>query len=165
MKISLIAAIDKNNLIGQNNQLPWHLPEDLQRFKALTLNKPILMGRKTYESIGKPLPQRRNIVLTHNKSLAIEGCDIVHSFSEATKLVSDAPELMVIGGRSLYEHAITCCQTMYLTIIQASFTGDTYFPAWNEREWLTAKKEVRQTERYLCYEFVQLERRRVYQHG
>ena len=135
MIISLIAAMDRNRLIGNRNQLPWHLPADLAHFKKITLNKPILMGRKTYESIGRPLPGRQNIVLTHNRSLNIEGVTVVNSLEEAIESLKDASELMVIGGSTLYELALPQAQRMYLTYVDGEFEGDAWFPEFDENEW------------------------------
>lgn len=127
--------MDRNRLIGNRNQLPWHLPADLAHFKKITLNKPILMGRKTYESIGRPLPGRQNIVLTHNRSLNIEGVTVVNSLEEAIESLKDASELMVIGGSTLYELALPQAQRMYLTYVDGEFEGDAWFPEFDENEW------------------------------
>jgi dihydrofolate reductase len=134
-KISIICALAKNYVIGYKNQLPWHLPADLKHFKELTLGKPIIMGRKTFISIGKPLPQRRNIIITRDKNLIIPGCEIVHSLKEALTLTKASEEIMIIGGANIFAQALPCANRMYLTIIQHDFVGDVYFPKWNVQEW------------------------------
>ena len=115
--LSIIAAMDKNRLIGDNNSLPWHLPADLAFFKRTTLGKPILMGRKTYESIGKPLPGRRNIIISREPAYHAPGCDTVNSIQAALKLVEDEPEAMLIGGASLYQQTLELAETLYITEI------------------------------------------------
>ena len=158
MKISLIAAMDQNGLIGANNGLPWHLSEDLKHFKRITMGKPVLMGRKTYESIGRPLPGRQNIVLTTNQTLIIEGCDVVHSFTRAIELVNDCAEIMIIGGSTIYELIFPQATHMYLTLIHASYEGDTYFPKWERSEWSLIERDPHTTEEGLNYEFTVFER-------
>lgn len=133
-KITLISAMDVNRLIGSNNQLPWHLPEDLQHFREKTLNKPIIMGRKTYESIGRPLPQRQNIIVS-NDPLFIpaptSNCHVVSSIEDALLLFPDYDEIFIIGGSSIYEQTISIASHLCLTIINSQFEGDKYFPDWN----------------------------------
>lgn len=106
MIITLIAAMDKNRLIGRNNELPWHLPADLAHFKSITLGKPIVMGRRTFDSIGKPLPHRRNIVITQQKNLIIEGCDIFYSLDDALSALTKEPEVIIIGGARIFKEAL-----------------------------------------------------------
>lgn len=134
-KISIICALAKNFVIGNKNQLPWHLPADLRHFKELTLGKPIIMGRKTFESIGKPLPQRRNIIITHNTNFNFSGCEAVHSLEEALTLAKNDNEIMIIGGANIFAQALPLARRMYLTILDQDFEGDAYFPKWNEQEW------------------------------
>lgn len=134
MMISLIAAMDNNRLIGKDNDLPWHLPADLQHFKAITMSKPILMGRKTYDSIGRPLPGRQNIVLTRGDA-EIEGVTVVNSIDEAIAAAADAEEVMVIGGSSIYELVLPKVQRMYLSFVDGEFDGDAWFPEFDESEW------------------------------
>jgi len=133
--LSLIVAMDENRLIGSDNQLPWHLPADLAFFKRTTLGKPIIMGRKTYESIGRPLPGRRNIVITRDTEFSAEGCEIVNDIDAALCSCSDHDELMLIGGASLYEQTIDRSSCMYITRIHHSFEGDTWFPEFNSAQW------------------------------
>lgn len=141
MKISLIVAKSKNNVIGNNNQLPWHLPADLAHFKSITMGKPIIMGRKTYDSIGKPLPGRRNIIISRNKKLKLAGCDVFHSIDDALNAVKTEQEVMIIGGANLYLQALSRANTIYLTVIDAEFSGDTFFPELNNNEWKLTLEE------------------------
>jgi dihydrofolate reductase len=141
MQISLIAAMDRKRVIGRGNQLPWHLPADLKHFKALTMGKPILMGRKTYASIGKPLPGRVNIILTHDENFQAEGCIVAHSLAEAHSTAGKIEELMVIGGSQLFEQALPLAKCMYLTFIDSDIPGDTFFPAWDSTEWQEISRE------------------------
>ena len=133
--LSLIVAMDSNRLIGANNGLPWHLPADLALFKRVTLGKPVLMGRKTQQSIGRPLPGRRNIVISRNPDFRAEGCELALGLDEALRLAADAEEVMLIGGASLYRQAMPRVGQMYITRIHHQFTGDTWFPEFDEDEW------------------------------
>jgi len=141
MKLSLIAAMDTNRVIGIDNTLPWHLPADLKHFKSVTMGKPILMGRKTYESIGKPLPGRENIVLSRQTKFSAEGCIVVRSLEAALAYADDelnAEELMVIGGAQLYETMLAVADRLYLTQVDTSDTRQgqlAYFPEINRCEW------------------------------
>jgi dihydrofolate reductase len=141
MRISLIAAMDRNRVIGHDNDLPWHLPSDLQWFKKNTLGKPILMGRKTFDSIGRPLPGRANIVLTRDTTFQADGCVVVHNVDEALKTASDyvsdidKGEVVVIGGGQLFEMLIDVADRLYLTRIDADFEGDTFFPKIELADW------------------------------
>lgn len=133
--ISLIAAMTPERVIGLEGRMPWHLPADLRWFKENTLNKPVIMGRATWDSIGKPLPQRHNIVITRQKGLILSGATIVHSLEQALELVPHEPEVMIIGGGQLYAQAVPLAQRLYLTTVQAQLMGDTFFPAVNFQEW------------------------------
>ena len=135
MKISIIVAAATNNVIGRDGELPWRLPEDLKRFKQLTIGKPVIMGRLTYESIGKPLPDRRNIVLSARKGLNIEGCEVVDTPDAAIRLAGGAEEVMVIGGGGVYSQMLPMADRIYMTRIDATFDGDTFFPELNDDEW------------------------------
>ena len=128
MKISIVAAMGHGRVIGSENQMPWHLPADLKHFKAVTMGKPVVMGRKTYESIGKPLPGRRNVVVSRQQDLKIPGCDVVMSFDAILDLLHKQPEVMVIGGGSIYEQAMLRASRMYLTFIDTNVKGVTFFP-------------------------------------
>ncbi|MCZ6559577.1 MAG: type 3 dihydrofolate reductase, partial [Gammaproteobacteria bacterium] len=135
MKISLILAMGRNRVIGRDNQLPWHLPADLAHFKATTMGKPILMGRKTWESIGKALPGRKNIVLTGQAGYTTDGATVVNSIDEAIAACESAEELMVIGGAGVYQAFLPRAQKIYLTQIDNDIEGDTFFPQLDEQEW------------------------------
>ncbi len=132
MIISMIAAMANNRIIGKDNQMPWHLPADFAWFKRCTMGKPVVMGRKTYESIGRPLPGRTNIVISRDASLEIEGVVTVTSIDEALKAAGSVEEVMIIGGGSIYEHCLPMADKLYLTFIEAEVDGDTQFPAWGE---------------------------------
>ena len=140
-EISLICAMDKNRLIGNNNQLPWHLPADLQLFKKTTLGKPIIMGRKTFDSIGKALPDRQNIVVTRSDDWQADKVDVASSIDEALSLASPAKEVMLIGGASLYEQTLLRASHLYLTLIDNSFEGDTWFPEIDFENWKIASQQ------------------------
>lgn len=148
MKLSIIAAMSQNHVIGKNNALPWHLPADLKRFKAITLNKPIIMGRKTWDSLGKPLPLRENIVITRNQNLHIEGCHIAHSlqaaisYAHAFNTQNHLDEIIVIGGAEIFAQALREATHLYLTIIEYNFSGDSFFPQFNHAEWKQTFEET-----------------------
>lgn len=139
--LSIISAMDNNRLIGNNNALPWHLPADLAFFKKTTLNKPILMGRKTYESIGRPLPGRRNIIISRDPAYHQDGCETVASIDEALRLVEDQAEAMLIGGASLYSQTLQRAQTLYITEIHEQFEGDAWFPEIDKTRWKECWRE------------------------
>ena len=144
MSIKLICAISKNNVIGRENNLPWNIQEDLKRFKELTINNIIVMGRKTYESIGRPLPNRRNIVLSNNSDLRIENVEVVNSSQEILDLYNknmDEKDLYIIGGTYIYELFLNNCEYLYLTYIDKEFEGDAYFPKINWQEWELINEE------------------------
>lgn len=160
MKLSIIAALSENYVIGKDNQLPWHLPADLKRFKKITWGKPILMGRKTYESIGRPLPGRRNIIVTRNPDFQAEGCEIVHSLDQGLSLVRDSAEVMVIGGAELFAQALPRASCMYLTVIHQHIEGDCFFPRWDAKQWREVERAdfVADSKSHQGYSFVVLER-------
>lgn len=135
MDVSIIVAIAENNVIGNNNQLIWHIPGDLKRFKALTMGHHIIMGRKTWESIGRALPGRTSVVVTHNKNYQAEGAQVVHSLDEAIKFASADSEVFIIGGGELYKQALPLANKLYLTRVHRSYEGDVSFPAINLNEW------------------------------
>lgn len=159
MKISIIVAKALGEVIGVNNQLPWHLPDDLKKFKVLTWGKPILMGRKTYESIGRPLPGRTNIVLTHDIAYLAPGCVVVSSLEQALKAAEQFEELMVIGGAKIYELCLPYVTKLYITQIEKVVEGDAKFPSidlsnWNEiaRETVLPNEHNDFVYHYLQYE-------------
>src|SRR5262245_37247505 len=135
MTVSFVVAVAENRVMGADNRLPWHLPADLKRFKALTLGKPIVMGRKTYDSIGRALPGRTNIVVSRQPGLALEGCIVVSSLAAALAAAGDAPEIMVIGGGALFHEALPLAQRIYLTRVHAAVAGDILFPQLDPAEW------------------------------
>ncbi len=139
--ISLIAAIDENRLIGNANHLPWHLPADLRHFKALTLDKPIVMGRKTWESLPGLLPRRTHIVLTRDPAYRAIGCLLAASPAEAIDKAGAVAEIMVVGGASIYRQLLPLAQRMYLTLIHGRFQGDAFFPAWNSQQWTEVQRD------------------------
>ncbi len=141
MRISLIAAIAENGVIGSNGKIPWQLPRDLARFRALTLGKPIVMGRATHESIGRPLDGRHNIVVTRRANYAAPGCTVVHSPEEAIAAAEDAPEIVVIGGEAIYRALLPRAMRLYLTFVGAPFAGDAHFPDVVSAEWREASSE------------------------
>lgn len=140
-ELSLIVAMDDNRLIGSNNGLPWQLPADLAFFKRTTMGKPIVMGRKTFVSIGRPLPGRRNIVITRDSSFSAQGCEIVNGIQQALSLCSDMEEIMLIGGASLYQQTIDQATRLYITRIHHSFEGDTWFPEFDLNDWKQVNRE------------------------
>ncbi len=135
MIISLVAAAGNNNVIGGNNKLLWKMPTDMKFFKDLTTGHTVIMGRKTYQSFGRPLPHRRNIIVTRDKNFAMEGCEVVHSLHEALKLADGEKEVFIIGGANIYEQSMAIANKIYLTRIFGNFEGDSYFPAINEKDW------------------------------
>ena len=144
-RLSILAAVARNGVIGRDNALPWHLPGDLKRFKALTLGHPVVMGRKTFESIlaanGKPLPGRENIVVTRARDYAAAGCRVVHSL-EAALACADGAEAFVIGGAEIYVLALPLAERLYLTEIDADFEGDARFPRYDRGDWVEVAREA-----------------------
>ena len=135
MKISIVVAMAANRVIGNDNRLPWHLPADLKHFRETTMGKPILMGRKTWESIGRPLPGRTSIVITRDEGYAAPGCVVVHSIEAALQAAGAQDEAMVIGGADLYRQLLAHADTIYLTLVHHDFEGDTRFPRLDEAGW------------------------------
>ena len=156
MKIAMIAAMANNRVIGKDNQMPWHLPEDLRHFKAMTLGKPVVMGRKTYESIGRPLPGRHNIVISRQADLIIDGVTTVTSFDDAKLAAGDCEELVIMGGGQLYEMLLSQADILYLTEIALDVEGDTYFPEWNDGSWQEVSRDVAKNDNDLEYSFIKL---------
>ena len=135
MKISLIVAMDKNNLIGASNKIPWHIPGELKRFRDITMGKPIVMGRKTHESIGRPLDGRMNIVLTKNQNLSLKGVECYTSLEEIMNSLKGEEEVFVIGGSQIYNITLPLAHRLYITLINKEYSGDTWFPSINLSEW------------------------------
>lgn len=160
MRISLVVAMSENRAIGKDNQLLWHLPADLQHFKHVTMGKPILMGRKTYQSIGRPLPGRVNVVITRDKNFSAEGCVVVNSIQSALEVVKDQHEICVIGGAELYQQMLPTADRIYLTIVHHTFSADVFFPELNLAEWNVLERTLRAADeknKYSC-EFLMLDR-------
>jgi dihydrofolate reductase len=155
MIISLVVAISNNYCIGKDNQLLWHLPKDLKFFKQHTTGKPVIMGRKTFDSIGKPLPNRRNIVISTNRNLVIEGAEVVNSLQEAITLCKGEEEVCIIGGGKIYNEAINIVNKMYITMVDADIEGDTYFPKINLSKWyeVFSEKQFKDEKHVFDYTF------------
>jgi dihydrofolate reductase len=161
MMISIIAAISKNRVIGNKNKLPWKLPADMQHFVSITKGKPVIMGRKTFESLGKPLPNRINIVLTSDKNYHQDGCVVVHDINGALNAAKEHGEVMVIGGAAIYEQFLPLAGRMYLTLIEGEFEGDAFFPHFNASEWFELESQQHKADPNNPYDytFVTLERK------
>lgn len=152
MTIALIVAMTKNSVIGQSNQLPWNLPADLEHFRTLTRYKPIIMGRNTFESIGRPLPQRDNIIISRTQTPQ-SGILIYPTLSEALKAYHDAPEIFVIGGNRLFAEALPLADTLYFTHIDATLPGDVYFPQWDITQWEIIERKWHERDEQHAYRF------------
>jgi dihydrofolate reductase len=161
MLLSIVVAAAENNLIGDRDRLPWRLPDDLKRFKSLTIGKPILMGRKTYESIGKPLADRTNIVVSRGPFQA-EGCVAATSIAEAVRAAEPAPELMVIGGAEIYRQILPQTDVIYLTRVHADIPGDTYFPEIVWDDWIEVESDYHPADDRHAYAFTFLKLARSY---
>lgn len=160
MTLSLVVAMDRNRVIGRAGRLPWRLPDELQNFKRITMGKPIVMGRRTHESIGRPLPGRENIVVTRNPLYEAPGCRVVHSLPEALAATAGAAETLLIGGAALFEEALPLAARLYLTEIHAEVDGDVWFPefdrgAWREVERIEHPADARHE---YCYRLTVLDR-------
>lgn len=157
----MIAAMADDRIIGLDNKMPWHLPADLQFFKRVTLGKPVIMGRKTYQSIGRPLPGRQNIVLTRDTTLNIEGVDCVQTLEQATQLAGDVDEVMIIGGATIYEQYLEKADRLYLTFIDLKTKGDTKFPDFKAiAQWQEVQQEahLKDDKNPHNYQFITLDR-------
>jgi dihydrofolate reductase len=161
--VSLIVAMAQNGVIGRDNALPWRLPEDLKRFKAFTLGKTLLMGRKTFESIGRPLPGRSNLVLTRDTGWQAEGVVVVHSVEQALARTGPGSELVAIGGAEIYRLVLPFARRIYLTHVHADVPGDTYFPEFDPTQWADVECHPHPADELHAYPmtFVTLERRNV----
>lgn len=162
MKVSLIVARSDGGVIGRGNALPWHLPADLLRFKALTTGHTIIMGRRTYESIGRPLPDRRSVVISRNPEYAPEGVDTVGSLEEALLTAQDDDEAFIIGGAEVFREALPLADRLYLTVVHAEVEGDVSFPAIDVRNWRLVEREAHDADERNphAYTFERYERRR-----
>lgn len=153
-RISIIAAIANHRVIGMNNTLPWHLPEDLKRFRALTMGHHIIMGRKTYESLGRLLPGRTTVIVSRSDDYAVAGALVAESLNAALALCGDDDEAFVIGGAQLYRDAMPHANRLYLTEIDADFAGDVYFPEFERAEWMETAREAHLSANGLCFSYV-----------
>ncbi|MGL1957749.1 MAG: type 3 dihydrofolate reductase [Colwellia sp.] len=149
--LSMIVATADNNIIGKDNDMPWHLPADLAYFKKITLGKPIIMGRKTFESIGRPLPGRRNIVISRDEKYHAEGIESVTSIEQALLRANDVEEIMVIGGGAIYRHCLPNADRLYITHIKAKIDGDTQFPSY-DKSWQKISSEFRGSDEKNSYD-------------
>ena len=164
MRISLIVAMAKNRVIGNNNEMPWHLPADFAYFKKITIGHPVIMGRKTFESIGRPLPGRRNIVVSRNPVFRADGAEVAASLQQAINACdnqTEYKEIFVIGGATLYAEALARVDRIYLTEVDAASDGDTLFPALDKNQWREIARERREADEKNVHamEFVALERK------
>lgn len=165
MIISLIVAVSRNGVIGVDNQLPWHLPDDLRYFKSVTMGKPLIMGRKTHESIGRPLPGRANIVLTRDRQWTADGVVVVNDLDAAIAAAkracdaSNVDEVMIIGGEQIYKMTLDTAHRLYLTEVDADVEGDAYFPAVDTQQWYKSREQLPENTEAYRYRFVVLERK------
>jgi len=159
MIVSAIVAIGQNNAIGKNNQLLWHLPNDLKHFKDITSGHTIIMGRKTFDSVGKPLPKRRNIIITR-QDISIEGAEVVHTIDQALALCKGEEEVFIGGGAEIYKMAMPKTDRIYLTVVHQSFDADAYFPEIDQNEWKETERENHAADEKndIPYSFITLER-------
>jgi dihydrofolate reductase len=157
--VSLLVAVARNRVIGRDNGLPWHLPDDLKRFKTLTLGHAVVMGRRTYESIGRPLPGRENIVVTRQAGYAAPGCRVAHSLEAALSAAAGAKRVFVIGGADIFALALPLATRLDMTEIDADIEGDVAFPVWDRSEWREVSREPGAGAQGLRYDFVVYERR------
>jgi dihydrofolate reductase len=159
MALAVIAAIARNGVIGRNNQLPWQLPEDLKRFKALTMGHHIIMGRKTYESLGRLLPGRTTVIVSRNPHYAVDGAIVAGSLEQALAACGDDAQPFMIGGAELYKQALQLAQWLYLTRIEQDYEGDAWFPEYDDAEWEETARQACISATGLEYSFVDYRRR------
>jgi dihydrofolate reductase len=161
MRIALVVAMARNRVIGRGNALPWRLPADLAYFKRVTLGRPVVMGRRTYESIGRPLPGRKNIVVSRNPQFLAPGCTVVHTLDAAWDAAAGADEACVIGGTTLFEETLPIAEVIHLTEVEAEVEGDTFFPEFDRSEWRETEVERHGADEHHAYAFriVRLERK------
>lgn len=152
--LSVIVAVAKNDVIGVNNTLPWHLPEDLKRFRALTTGHHIIMGRKTYESLGRLLPERTTVIVTRNKNYKIEGALIAHSLAEAVTLCQNDDEAFLIGGAELYLDGLKLANKLYITDVDLYVEGDAFFPEFDFKQWQETSREAHTSTQGLVFSYI-----------
>jgi dihydrofolate reductase len=167
MKLSIVVAMAENGVIGVDNKLPWRLPADLKHFRAITMGHPVIMGRKTFESIGRALPGRRNIVVTRNSAYAREGVEVVHSVDEALERCAETNEAFLIGGAILYKEAISHCDRIYLTLVHVNIEGDAFFPPLETNHWQEIDRSPHLPDEHNphAYDFIIYERKASDQHA
>ena len=153
MTVSIIAAMDENRVIGKDNQMPWRLPAELQYVKKTTMGHPIVMGRKNYEAIGRPLPGRRNIVMSRDQSFRAEGCEVMHSPQEVLEKCGQEEEIFIFGGEQIYRLFLPFVSKLYITRIHHSFEGDVFFPEIDYSEWKEVSREKGLTDEKNPYEY------------
>lgn len=160
MRLSIIVAVSQNNVIGKDNKLLWKLPKDLKFFKATTMGKPVIMGRKTFDSVGKPLPGRTNIIVSRKNNLKIPGCTVVNSLALAIKVAENTEEACIAGGGEIYKQALPIAHRIYLTRVHKNFEGDTNFPQLNKEEWgIVSEEKHLADEKHDCdFTFIILDR-------
>jgi len=158
-KLSIIVAVAKNRVIGINNTLPWHLPEDLKRFRALTMGHHIIMGRKTYESLGRLLPGRTTVIVTRNQDYKVEGALIASSLESAITLCKDDDEIFLIGGAELYQDGLRLSSKLYITELDLQVDGDAHFPQYPAEEWQQVLRETHISEQGLTFSYVTYQRK------
>lgn len=161
MIVTIVVAIGENNAIGKNNELLWYLPKDLRHFKTITSGHTVIMGRKTFESVGKPLPKRRNIIITRNTELAIEGAEVVHTIEAALELCKTDEEVFIIGGAEIYKMAMKHTDKIFLTVVHENFEADAFFPEIDKNLWeeTAAEKHLPDDKNNLSFTFSTLERK------
>ncbi len=154
--LAIIVAMSKNRTIGFRNTMPWRIPADLQHFKKLTMGHHMIMGRKTFDSIGKPLPGRTTVVVTHDRSLKLAGCTVVHSLPEAIASCVRETQIFIVGGADIYAQSLSFADILYITEIQKNFVGDAVFPDFDKSEWLEVSREIhhQETPEMLEYHFI-----------
>ena len=157
-KITIIVAASENLAIGYKNTLPWHISEDLKNFKKITINHSVVMGRKTFESIGKPLKDRRNIVISRDKTLKIDGVEVVNSLDDAIYRTKDENEIFIIGGEQIYKMAMPITTNMHITKVYRNLKGDVFFPDFDESEWKILSQNDLETNEGLKFSFINYER-------
>ena len=158
MKISIVVAASENLVIGYKNALPWHISEDLKHFKQITINHSVVMGRKTFESIGKPLKERRNIVISRDGTLKIEGAEVVNSLDEAIHRTKNENEIFIIGGEQIYKIAMPIATHMHVTKVYNNIKGDAFFPAFDENEWKILTQKDSETSEGLKFSFIEYQK-------
>ena len=156
---TIVVATSQNNVIGKDNKLLWHLPADLKHLKEITTGHTVIMGRKTYDSVGKPLPNRRNVIITR-KNATIDGCEVVHNVEDAFAICRTEAEVFILGGAEIYRQAMHLCDRIYLTIVHKDFDGDSFFPVIDKEEWKEVSREDHQPDEKnkLPYSFITLEK-------